>query len=168
MGTQGSTLKPPQTSNNVHLKSSSLECFKCKGKGHFMRDCPNKRVMVINALGQYESESETEENDPTLAIEDDLGEDNNEIEYEQGEVLICKRALSVQTELVEDNQRDNLFHSRCVIKDKVCDVIIDGGSCCNIASSELVDKLSLPSILHPRPYKLHWMNDCGELKVHKQ
>ena len=21
---------------------------------------------------------------------------------------------------------------------------------------------------HPRPYKLHWMNDCGELKVNKQ
>ena len=47
-------------------------------------------------------------------------------------------------------------------------MIIDGGSCCNIASTELVQKLQLPTFHHPRPYKLHWMNDCGELKVNKQ
>ncbi|XP_073526476.1 uncharacterized protein [Phyllobates terribilis] len=138
------------------------------GKGHFMRDCPNKRVMFINAMGQYESESEHEDNEPSNDLDVDLGEESEEIGYEHGEVLVCRRVLSVQTELVEDNQRENIFHSRCMIKDKVCDVIIDGGSCCNIASSELIEKLDLPSILHPRPYKLHWMNDCGELKVHKQ
>ena len=47
-------------------------------------------------------------------------------------------------------------------------MIIDGGSCYNIASTELITKLQIPTFLHPRPYKLHWMNDCGELKVIKQ
>ncbi|XP_073526327.1 uncharacterized protein [Phyllobates terribilis] len=168
MGNSGSTSKPPNVSNTPYPRSSSLECFKCKGKCHFMRDCPNKRVMFINAMGQYESESEHEDNEPSNDLDVDLGEESEEIGYEHGEVLVCRRVLSVQTELVEDNQRENIFHSRCMIKDKVCDVIIDGGSCCNIASSELIEKLDLPSILHPRPYKLHWMNDCGELKVHKQ
>ncbi|XP_073526451.1 uncharacterized protein [Phyllobates terribilis] len=168
MGNSGSTSKPPNVSNTPYPRSSSLDCFKCKGKGHFMRDCPNKRVMFINAMGQYESESEHEDNEPSNDLDVDLGEGSEEIGYEHGEVLVCRRVLSVQTELVEDNQRENIFHSRCMIKDKVCDVIIDGGSCCNISSSELIEKLDLPSILHPRPYKLHWMNDCGELKVHKQ
>ena len=26
----------------------------------------------------------------------------------------------------------------------------------------MVQKLQLPTFLHPRPYKLHWMNECGE------
>src|ERR1044071_7603955 len=61
-----------------------------------------------------------------------------------------------------------------IIKEKTCftldacNVIIDGGSCCNIASSELVSKLQLRTFCHPKPYKLHWMNECGELRVHRQ
>ncbi len=47
-------------------------------------------------------------------------------------------------------------------------MIIDGGSCTNVASTVLVEKLNLPTIKHPRPYKLQWLNDCGEIKVNKQ
>ena len=54
------------------------------------------------------------------------------------------------------------------MNNKVCSVIIDGGSCTNEASTELVEKLSLPTSKHPKPYKLQWLNDCGEVKVTKQ
>ena len=47
-------------------------------------------------------------------------------------------------------------------------MIIDGGSCCNIADVEMVNKLQLTTFNYPRPYKLQWMNNCGELKVSKQ
>jgi len=47
-------------------------------------------------------------------------------------------------------------------------VIIDGGICTNVASTTLVEKLSLPLLKHPRPYKLQWLNECGEVKVNKQ
>ncbi|XP_058005398.1 uncharacterized protein LOC131181367 [Hevea brasiliensis] len=43
-----------------------------------------------------------------------------------------------------------------------------GGSCCNVASSLLVDKLGLPTTTHPKPYGLQWLNDCGKLRVTKQ
>ncbi|XP_074565168.1 uncharacterized protein LOC141821722 [Curcuma longa] len=33
---------------------------------------------------------------------------------------------------------------------------------------QLVEKLCLPTTKHPRPYKLQWLNDCGEVKVTKQ
>ena len=71
----------------------------------------------------------------------------------------------------EDNkevQCDNIFHTRCYIEDKVCGVVIDGGSCTNIASTELVEKLSLRTMKHPRPYKLQWLNSSREMKVNKQ
>ena len=43
-----------------------------------------------------------------------------------------------------------------------------GGSCTNVASTTLVEKLNLPTLKHPRLYKLQWLNDCGEVKVNKQ
>ena len=65
-------------------------------------------------------------------------------------------------------QRENIFHTRCKVKDKVCSMIIDGGSCTNVASATMVEKLGLPTMKHPEPYKLQWLNDCGELKVNRQ
>ena len=37
--------------------------------------------------------------------------------------------------------RGNIFYSTCNILDKVCKLVIDGGSCENIVSQEAVDKL---------------------------
>lgn len=53
------------------------------------------------------------------------------------------------------------------MKDKICSMIIDGGSCTNIASTTMVEKLGLPILKHPQPYKLSWLNDSGEVKVNK-
>ena len=38
----------------------------------------------------------------------------------------------------------------------------------NVASTLLVEKLELPTKRHPRPYKLQWLNETGEVKVTKQ
>jgi hypothetical protein len=47
-------------------------------------------------------------------------------------------------------------------------MIIDGVSCVNVASDTLVKKLNLSCIKHPRPYRLQWLNDYGEVRVTKQ
>ena len=47
-------------------------------------------------------------------------------------------------------------------------MIIDGGSCTNVASTTLVEKLGLPTSKLPRPYKLQWLNDSEEVRVNKQ
>ena len=65
-------------------------------------------------------------------------------------------------------QRENIFHIRCHVQNNVCSVIIDGGSCTNVASTTLVEKLGLPTSKHPRPYNLQWLNDSGEVRVNKQ
>lgn len=65
----------------------------------------------------------------------------------------------------ETAQRENIFYTRCTIKGKVCNLIIDGGSCTNVASSYLVDKLELERTKHPRPYKLRWLDDKVEVKI---
>ncbi|KAF7835417.1 Transposon Ty3-G Gag-Pol polyprotein [Senna tora] len=68
----------------------------------------------------------------------------------------------------EQEQRELIFHTRCFIKNKVCSMVIDSGSVTNVASTLLVDKLDLPTMKHPKPYKLQWLNDSAEAKVTKQ
>jgi hypothetical protein len=46
-------------------------------------------------------------------------------------------------------------------------MIIDGGSCNNLASSDMVDKLALTAKPHPRPYHIQWLNNSGKAKVTK-
>jgi hypothetical protein len=47
-------------------------------------------------------------------------------------------------------------------------LIIDGSSCTNVVSTELVTKLNLHTKKHHISYKLQWLNDVGEVKVNKQ
>jgi len=67
-----------------------------------------------------------------------------------------------------DQQQENIIHTRCHIQNKVCSMIIDYGSYANVASDNLVKKLNLGCIKHPKPYRLQWLNECGEVKVTKQ
>ncbi|RDY01447.1 hypothetical protein CR513_15218, partial [Mucuna pruriens] len=77
----------------------------------------------------------------------------------EGDLLMVKILMSV---VVEDDQPqwENIFHSRCLVK--------DGGSSVNVASLKLVEKLELPIILHPRPYKLQWLSEKEEMIINKQ
>jgi hypothetical protein len=91
------------------------------------------------------------------------------VEYPiNGEKLVVRRALNIHVK-VDDSEgyRQNIFHTRCHVNNKVCSLIIDGGSCTNISNTELVRKLNLYTTKHPIPYKLQWMNNGGEVKVNK-
>ena len=79
------------------------------------------------------------------------------------ESLIVQRVLSAQMENAEQNQRHTLFQTKCVIKERSCRMIIDGGSCNNLASSDLVEKLALST--KPHPYYIQWLNNSGKVKV---
>ncbi|XP_049351996.1 uncharacterized protein LOC125816430 [Solanum verrucosum] len=65
----------------------------------------------------------------------------------------------ISTALDDPSQRENLFHSKCFIKDNVCSLIINSGSYANVASTALVEFLKLPSTKHTTPYKLQWLSE---------
>lgn len=118
--------------------------------------------MIIKENGDLESESEHD------SSEDD-DENVEETEPEKGDLLVVRRALNMQIKMDEaKQQRENIFHTRCLVQSKVCMLIIDGGSCANVASSEMVKKVNLAPLKHPYPYKFQWLNECGEIKVTKQ
>jgi hypothetical protein len=146
-------------------RNRDIKCFRCQGRGHIASQSPNKQVMVLQANGEIVTNCEDSDTDDMPPLEDVFEE-----KYLASDALtlVARRALSLQAKGVDEIQRENIFHTRCYIKDKVCSVIIDGGSCTNVASTIMVEKLGLPMAKHPKPYKLQWLNDSGEIRVNKQ
>ena len=50
----------------------------------------------------------------------------------------------------------------------MCNVIINGGSCENVISTTMVEKLSLKTKPHPHPYKLQWLKKGNDIQVTKK
>ena len=78
---------------------------------------------------------------------------------------MIQRLLNSHQNLPLNDQRENIFHTCCEVSKKLCSLIIDRGSCCNCCSTTMVEKLNLTLMPHPKPYKLHWLNEDGDLEV---
>jgi len=126
---------------------SQRKCFKCHGYCHFQIDCPNRRVFTIKEIEELDH----------MEVEDDEEEDSPEegetsyLPPEESEMLMIRKVLHATEAPPEDNQMEQIFHSRCKVANKTCKLIIDGGSDTNVASTEMVSKLNLATISHLRP-----------------
>nr|GEV43406.1 hypothetical protein [Tanacetum cinerariifolium] len=131
------------------------------GLGHFAADRPNRQIVTILEEDFWpvfdECGDEVEEN----------VFDQEEITYvDSEEALVVRRTLS--TVVANEDElwlRHGIFHTMCTCKGKVCNVIIDGGSCENVISATMVSKLSLMTEEHPHPYKLSWFKKGNEVRV---
>ncbi|KAK1610113.1 hypothetical protein QYE76_033786 [Lolium multiflorum] len=92
--------------------------------GHFKRDCPNRKVMIINEDNAYETEDDVDPN----ALEDDDYDTNGEDAYpsDARTIVVSQRALNVLPSA--SSQRCNLFQIKALVgPNKACKVVIDGG-----------------------------------------
>jgi hypothetical protein len=150
-------------SNRPVTSNTNRRCFKCQGFGHIASDCPNRKMVTLV------------EEDMVMEDEDDFSPETNEhvaeeeeITYaDRGEALVVQRSLKV-TYVEDEWLRNNIFHTRCTSHGKVCNVIIDGGSCENVVAATMVEKLKLKTEDHPEPYKLQWLRKGNEVKVNKR
>ncbi|KAJ0534568.1 putative nucleotidyltransferase, Ribonuclease H [Helianthus annuus] len=153
----------PQPQNQPVLPSSAVQpaqrCYKCHGLGHLKRECPNKQVVALidDPKPVYDSEPEDQQDrDPQIIFPD------------TGEALVIQRVLNTTVAESSDDTswlRNTIFRTKCTTKGKVCNVIIDGGSCENIVSTTMVEKLNLPLHNHPEPYQLTWLKKGNLLNV---
>jgi hypothetical protein len=133
-----------------------------------IRDCPNKRTLLIRDNGEYSSASDSEETSHAMIATNHAENEEvhiDPIDADRYENLVAHRVLSTQLAQAEKNQRHTLFHTKDVVKERLIHIIIDSGSCNNLASTTLVEKLSLPTRTHPHPYHIQWLNDDGKIKV---
>ncbi|XP_074265617.1 uncharacterized protein LOC141588060 [Silene latifolia] len=84
------------------------------------------------------------------------------------EECLVLRNLHMETGSAENEQREQIFHTRCKVNRKICNLIIDSGSCANVVARDLVDELKLQTKDRVKPYKLHWLNGENGIQVKKQ
>ena len=146
---------------------SNRRCFKCQGLGLIASDCPNRKVITLSEWSALKELFEEEENE--VEREPELEETQEEVmeEADKGELLVLRRVLSNQRG-VKDKQRENIFHTRCTVQGKVCCLIIDGGSCANVVSLSLIEKIGLQTMTHPSPYNIQWLNQSKGIQVNSR
>jgi hypothetical protein len=65
----------------------------------------------------------------------------------------------------QEKERIELFHIRVVSKHTKIDTLFDTGSQASLIYKEIVNKLKLETIPHPKPYPLGWICDNAKLQV---
>ena len=81
-------------------RTRDVQCHRCKGYGHVMRDCPSKRVMVIKDDGEYSSASDFDEDILAFLAANHVGSEEQPKEQigvedaDHYESLIVQRVLS--------------------------------------------------------------------------
>ncbi|XP_074300260.1 uncharacterized protein LOC141631497 [Silene latifolia] len=72
------------------------------------------------------------------------------------EECLVLRNLYVETRSTEVEQREQLFHTRCKVHNKIWNLNSDSSSCTSVVSRALVVELKLQTRDPDKPYKLHW------------
>ena len=126
-------------SNRSITSNTNRRCFKCQGFGHNASDCPN-RTMV--SLVEEDMEMEDEDVDDFSPKTNEHVAVEEEITYDRGKALVVQRSLKV-TYIEDEWLQNNIFHTRCTSHGKLCNVIIDGGSCENVVVATMVEKLKI-------------------------
>lgn len=155
---------------NPYARPRSNNCYLCGQPGHLLNTCPQRPAahLTINEGGTEDEAAEEDHGfDEHKQITEKITSGDEVTAEDRGEFLVVRRLLyALRKEL--HPQRHNIFHTRCTVNSKVCDVIIDSGSSENIISRVMVDKLQLPMTKHPSPYSIGWIKKVNETKVTEQ
>ncbi|XP_057526414.1 uncharacterized protein LOC130805648 [Amaranthus tricolor] len=150
-----------------------------------IREVDRPRAMMVSRNGKEElvwPSTSTEDPDGTYFVNDEgvletfEGTEDSEEEGDREEVypeldmqnLLIRRNFHATPRIKPNDQRENIFQTKCKIKNKVCDLIIDGGSKTNCVSKDLVQTLDLETKPHPHPYKLKWLDSKASGFVKKR
>jgi len=155
---------PAQSSSSSMASAghtSDIICRRCKGRGHFARECESHHVMIATEDGGYESASDYDEETLTLITREEHGGDDSDHETQymapedadRYECLVAQCVLSVQFTQAEQNQRQNLFHTYGVVKER------------SVRVMEMGENLSFTTRPHPHPYYIQWFNNSSKVKV---
>ncbi|KAK1618941.1 hypothetical protein QYE76_024458 [Lolium multiflorum] len=82
----------------------------CGGKGHFKRDCPNRKVMIINEDTEYETGDDV---DPNTPEDDDDTDGEDAYSSDARTIVVSQRALNVLPSA--STQRCNLFQTKALV-----------------------------------------------------
>ena len=96
--------------------------------------------MIMHDNGELMTESEDDSDGVPELV--DVSNDDGVVYPVTGGFLVARRALNTHIKVNDtEQQRENIFHTRCHVNNKVCSMIIDGRSCTNVASTILASTI---------------------------
>ncbi|XP_071905956.1 uncharacterized protein [Coffea arabica] len=129
-----------------------------------------KADKVEQRLKRRDDENEYE-GMPPLMEDNEKSSNEDELAAPEGNfgtLTMIRPALTTRIKEKDELQCENIFYTRCFIKEALCNVIIDSGSCTNVTNATMVQNLKLTTQYYSHPYKLQWLNNSGEVRVAKQ
>ncbi|GKE17876.1 transposon ty3-I gag-pol polyprotein, partial [Tanacetum coccineum] len=97
----------------------------------------------------------------------DAFQEEDELEYvkpldgEAKQVTYAVQRTLCLPKVSDSSQRNKIFQTKCLVKEKICFIIIDGGSYENLMSEALVKAFKLPT----EPHQIGWIKEVPALKV---
>ena len=100
-------------------RNRDMNCHTCGGKGHFKRDCPNKKVMIVNEDNEHETGDDADPN--SEALDDDGYSSDGALDAYATHypTTVCSQKVLNVTPCSE-NRRSNLFQTKAVVGPKWC------------------------------------------------
>jgi hypothetical protein len=126
-------------------------CFRCGVEGHRAFEFPSYKIHK-SKQGQQPSLKLVQAENEEEGVESEVPPDMGESLMIQRSMVIPEKEKRQGSENEDSWLRTNTFRTRCTYGGKVCQVIIDSGSCENMVSKEMVDKLKLRHETHSHPY----------------
>lgn len=159
-GFGSNTTMQQRANNNPYARPIPGNCYHCQKPGHKSNECPERRS--VNLVDEPEQGKECY--DEGADGESEEGDDAEYHNHEDGEHVSCvvQRVLCFAK---QPTQRNSIFRSQCSINKKVCDLIVDSGSCENFVARRLVEYLNLPVEEHQYPYTIGWIQKGPTAKV---
>jgi hypothetical protein len=127
--------------------------------------CPEQLEMKHACSIEFKELASSDDSklDPSVVHKEPLHEDVDDAM--KGLFLMSHEVQHDGTITNVKGQRCSIVQSECKIKEKVCKLIIDGGSFTNAISSDVVYALSLSIWRLPMSRCMQWMNTSGTLKI---
>ncbi|XP_061999091.1 uncharacterized protein LOC133716395 [Rosa rugosa] len=145
---------PNQRLNNPYARPTTEICYRCNKPGHRSNVCPERRTALIDDYDKEEGEVGRDGDYDGAEFAEEESPEKVNIVLQR--VLLCPK---------EEGQRRNIFRSLCSINNKVCNLIVDNGSCENFVAKKLVEYLQLPTQPHEAPYSLGWVKKGPQVRV---
>ncbi|PRQ42827.1 putative nucleotidyltransferase, Ribonuclease H [Rosa chinensis] len=146
---------PNQRFNNPYARPTGDVCYRCNKPGHRSNMRHERRQTAL--IDDYDEDEEEVRRDGDYDGAEFAEEESPEkVNIVLQRVLLCPK---------EEGQRRNIFRSLCSINNKVCNLIVDNGSCENFVAKKLVEYLQLPAQPHEAPYSLEWVKKGPQVRV---
>nr|GEV09345.1 retrovirus-related Pol polyprotein from transposon TNT 1-94 [Tanacetum cinerariifolium] len=145
----------------LDIKNSRASSFQVRWthvdetKVNAVRDWPSPKILPevrnIKVANAFHEEDELEYVEP-------LDEEAKQVTY------VVQRTLCLP-KVSDSSQRNKIFQTKCLVKEKICSIIIDEGSCKNVVYKALVKAFKLPTKPHHSPYQIGQIKKVPALKV---